>query len=78
MEFNYAAYDYVRPAGFRLMELAAIEEDFRIIQHTKQKDLNWDKMERKTSAFVYNYAQRQLYGENYYPGLEAEMVDSGE
>lgn len=78
VELNYASNDYVKPAGFRLMELSAIEEDYRIIQHTKQKDINWDKMERKTSAFVYNYAQRQLYGDNYYPGLEAELVDSGE
>ena len=78
VEFNYASNEYVKPAGFRLMELSVIEEDFRVLQHTKQKDINWDKMERKTSAFVYNYAQRQIYGDNYYPGLEAEIVDSGE
>lgn len=78
VELNYASNDFVKPAGFRLMELSAIEEDFHEIQHTYQKNINWDKMERKTAAFVYNYTQRQIYGENYYPGLEAEMVDSGE
>ena len=60
------------------MELSAIEEDHYFLQHTYQKNLNMEKMERKTAAFVYNYTQRQIYGENYYPGLEAEMVDTGE
>ena len=46
--------------------------------HPYQKDINWERMERKTAAFVYNYTQRQIYGENYYPGLEAEMVETGE
>ena len=60
------------------MQLTAIDEDFRKIQHTKQKDINWEHMERKTAAFAYNYAKKQIYGDNYYPGLEAELVDSGE
>ena len=78
VEFNYASNEFVKPAGFRLMQLTAIDEDFRKIQHTKQKDINWEHMERKTAAFAYNYAKKQIYGDNYYPGLEAELVDSGE